>query len=481
MCRLRLREKSRAATTMVASEMAKLICRKVHQIDGIVSCEQAGYGRGIVSPEAMGDELDEILSAGTKKSHRSMFPPQSPQSDVDNNTISDGPWPSLDKTSFDDSTVSDEDGQNLSWRLDPRVSHSDWTIRLVGPDRKATTLFHVHKAALSVGSRKSQYFARIFQMHSTCNVTEIRNMTDLEVRALPLLLDYIYSGSLKISTSSATALHALSKRFEIKSLHVRTKQYWTNDLNAKTAVVYFQHSKMLNESHIHKALVKLCTKKLPVLLEINDIDLFLQVMDSFETAVSADISRVVAIFCQQNVKQLDTPLFFRITAPLRQNIDPKAAVTLLHVQQALPSNTAEDAEKKKDFALRCINILAAEWTTEEPIFSLLPGGFLQERYLQKSIENARRDFQNAQKSHKQLQQKNAEMEHAVGEAMKRAEEAEREKQELERENGNLKRRTRELEQLLSRQKGVLERVLTTLADRFPHLTCYGKYDEGSTG
>jgi BTB/POZ domain len=458
----------------MVSEMAKLICRKVHQVDGLIDCEgPTGLaGRGVISHKASGDDLDEILSAGTKKSHRSMFP----QDDDINSPTSDGPWPALEKASCDDSTNSDEDMQNLSWRLDPRVSHSDWTIRILGPDRKATS-FHVHKAALSVGHRKSQYFARTFQTHSTCNVTEIRNMTDLEVKALPLLLDYIYSGGLKISTASATALHALSRRFEIKSLHVRTKQYWTNDLNAKTAAVYFRHAKLLKETHIQKAIVKLCTKKLPVLLEINDMDLFLQVMDSFETAFSEDVSRVIATFCQQNMKQLDTALFFRITAPLRQNIDPKAAVTLLHVQQALPDNTAEDAEKKKDFALRCINILAAEWTTEEPIFSLLPG-VLQERYLQKSIEYARMDYQNAQKSQKQLQQRNAEMERAVEAAMKRAEEAERVKEELERENGTLKRRARDLEQMLSRQKSVLERVLATLSDRFPHLACYGKYDEG---
>jgi hypothetical protein len=293
-----------------------------------------------------------------------------------------------------------------------------------------------------------------------------------------LLLDYIYSGGLKISTASATALHALAKRFEIKALQVRTKQYWTNDMTAKTAPVYFRHAKLLKETHIHKALVKLCTKKLPILLDINDMDLFLHVMDSFETTVSEDISRVIATFCQQNMKQLDTALFFRITAPLRQNFDPKAAVTLLHVQQALPVNTPEDAEKKKDFALRCINILAAEWTTEEPIFSLLPGGFLQERYLQKSIENARRDYQNAQRSQQQLQQRNAEMERAVETAMKRVEQAEREKQELGRENAALQRRARNLEQMLSRQKSVLERVMGTLADRFPHLTCYGKNDEG---
>ena len=446
--------------------MAKLFCRKV---DGI-ACDP---GLGGVHHSTM-DDLDEILSAGTMKSHRSMFPQEH-----DSSTVNE-PWPSLEKASFDESTYSDDDGQNLSWRLDPRVSHSDWTIRIVGPDRKATS-FHVHKAALSVGHRKSHYFARTFQTHSTCNVTEIRNVTELEVRALPLLLDYIYSGNLKISTSSATALHALSRRFEIKSLHLRTKQYWTNDMNAKTAPVYFRHSKMLKEAQIQKALVKLCTKKLPVLLEINDMDLFLQVMDSLETATSVEISRVIATFCQQNIKDLDTALFFRITAPLRQNIDPKAAATLLHVQQALPVNTSEDVEKKKDFALRCINILAAEWTTDEPIFSLLPGGFLQERYLQKSIEYARRDFRNVQSAHRQLQERSSEMEQDMSAAVKRAEDAERAKKELERENANLKQRTRELEQMLSRQKGVLERVLATLADRFPHLACYGRYDERPTG
>ena len=61
----------------------------------------------------------------------------------------------------------------LLWRQDPEESLSDWTIELsyettgdesggASTDTKTDT-YHVHKAILASGPRKSEYFARLFK------------------------------------------------------------------------------------------------------------------------------------------------------------------------------------------------------------------------------------------------------------------------------------------------------------------------------
>ena len=62
-----------------------------------------------------------------------------------------------------------EEGESacLSWRSDPNVTYSDWTIEIQGKgqasDNLSTKVYHVHRNILSYGPKKSEYFERVFQ------------------------------------------------------------------------------------------------------------------------------------------------------------------------------------------------------------------------------------------------------------------------------------------------------------------------------
>jgi hypothetical protein len=68
----------------------------------------------------------------------------------------------------------DEDfDTELSWRLDPSVSLSDWTVEVVVTDHRGELirdcpkeLYCVHKSVLAVGPRRSAYFVNEFKQHA---------------------------------------------------------------------------------------------------------------------------------------------------------------------------------------------------------------------------------------------------------------------------------------------------------------------------
>jgi hypothetical protein len=117
----------------------------------------------------------------------------------------------------------------LLWRQDPEENYSDWTLLISYEttdenEKESTTKtdeYHLHKATLAVGLRKSEYFARLFKAggrfaESSSNTSRI-SLTKLEAKAFPHLLDYLYSvdADLEISTETATALHHLGGYFEM--------------------------------------------------------------------------------------------------------------------------------------------------------------------------------------------------------------------------------------------------------------------------
>lgn len=289
----------------------------------------------------------------------------------------------------DDVSVTDQQG--LSWRLDSVISHSDWTILVI---REDVTTYNVHKSVLAVGPRKSTYFARLFQDPKARAVTSLHDFTDLEALAMAVLLDFAYTGVLNITTDKAAALHSLSRRFEMKALRNKTQQFWMEDLNTETVPTYYRHAKLLQESQMLKSLALYCAQNVVILLEMEvDIDFILSVVDMVETATD-ELSLVVAIFCKQNEKLMNKSVFYRLTAPLQQHMDPKAATALLHVQQSLKVSPKDGSTitKQRDFTLRCIEVLARHWHQDHSVLTLLPSGQLQERYLQLSLEHARQDY-----------------------------------------------------------------------------------------
>lgn len=302
----------------------------------------------------------------------------------------------LSRSDYEEST-SEKEG--LTWRLDSTVSHSDWSIRIVG---KTTTTYHVHKTALSVGARKSCLFQRLFRQPTTGTQTTFRDFSELEMEALPIVLDYIYSGNLGVTTHTATAVHALSQRFEIQRLRNTSRSFWIKDLHAKTAPVYFDHARALRDVQILKAVALCCTKNVEVLLDLDkDIDFVLSVVEMPKIVPSLELSLVVAVFCKQNRSELAPSSFYRLAAALKDQIDPKAATALLQTQLSFLSHDTNTAQQKS-LTLRCIQVLSDHWLNKKDqreVLALLPHSSFRECFLEHSLAKARKEYKSSRQQH----------------------------------------------------------------------------------
>ncbi|CAJ1932354.1 unnamed protein product [Cylindrotheca closterium] len=162
--------------------------------------------------------------------------------------------------------------EQIAWRLDPQISYSDWIIevtRLTSSDdvffgtkqdivsRTKKDTYHVHKAFLSCGPRKSSYFYGLFHSNrkqqdtyllldkntttTTTTTTEsssIYKTTRISLEhsvadVFPLFLDYVYSGTLVLSIESAVALHYLSDYFGVEPLKHEVFEFVRNDMMPK--------------------------------------------------------------------------------------------------------------------------------------------------------------------------------------------------------------------------------------------------------
>lgn len=69
----------------------------------------------------------------------------------------------IDAWQDDDDDADDE----LSWRMSPLKSMSDWVIKVVTPrENNKADVYHVHKSILAVGPRRSSFFANLFREHN---------------------------------------------------------------------------------------------------------------------------------------------------------------------------------------------------------------------------------------------------------------------------------------------------------------------------
>jgi hypothetical protein len=198
-------------------------------------------------------------------------------------------------------------GESLDWRLDPTVSHSDWTIEVIKTDETArrVSTYHVHRCILTVGSRKSGYFAGVCQ--DTSNFSEQETKTSrIELKkiaagAFPDMLDYVYGETskrqLKITTKTATALYFLGQYLDIPYLRYEAKKFIKEDLSFDNCHEYYNDASLLGNSKIVRTIAELCAEEIgsvdtddPIMM-CTDVEFWIQVTQIMsKSEVDADNS-----------------------------------------------------------------------------------------------------------------------------------------------------------------------------------------------
>jgi len=258
----------------------------------------------------------------------------------------------FDDESDDDNSITDEE---LTWRCDPKLSLSDWTVEITVKGSSASRMFHVHKSVLAVGPKRSNYFATTFsnaqlkQHHlgrqkvndiggiEPCDffqesmsvspslidyVDHDKNKSRIELEQLaadtfPVLLDFQYSSKnqLEITTENATALHSLSGHLEMKSLRRKVREFWTQDLSTESLVTYYAHSRIFKDSKILAYAEEYCAKHIFQIEESGVVEILSAVDPQFFLRVASKCGEILStkIASNENSEEEEDECYLRLS------------------------------------------------------------------------------------------------------------------------------------------------------------------------
>ncbi|GKY97311.1 hypothetical protein MPSEU_000689500 [Mayamaea pseudoterrestris] len=317
----------------------------------------------------------------------------------------------------DEAPSEDETVTQLDWRLDPKLSYSDYALEIIsvseganaGARKKRRTLYNVHKNILSVGVKKSDYFAKLFQQKSP-EPTPIE-LPKLAADRVPIMLDYIYGlnggDPLQLTTETASALYYLGEVFQVRKLVWEARNFWQKNLleNSANYLIYYEHAKLLGLEPILQAVARvrafqLLQRQTPEkIMQMANPEFWLQVLQITLTesdgifmsnAVSLHASTLTARICSRS-RDMDEQLFLQITdAKYLPRLDPQAARTLLELEEIIVKSKKPD--KLTSLQDRCMDALtdawqAGTWTSEAFLKTRSP--LLLRELLTRSLAKAR--------------------------------------------------------------------------------------------
>lgn len=239
----------------------------------------------------------------------------------------------------------------LSWRLDPKLSLSDWSIRVTSEDGDRRVVetagvgeCHVHKQALAVGPRACLYFAGLFRTASQL-AEGTNNRSDFQlpprvVQAFPAFLDFVYSGrTLEITTDSAVPLLYLADYLRCKAAWSEAQNFVRGDLRPETSARYFSDASGSGPAvgKLAGASLRMCASNFSHVamesLQVLSPQLFVKVISS--DSLSADshlLSRRVTTYLQAHATEADGDLVCALTGSrIMPTIAPAAAVEMLAI------------------------------------------------------------------------------------------------------------------------------------------------------
>lgn len=166
-----------------------------------------------------------------------------------------------------------EEDMELSWRLTPEESLSDWRIvlQLLEDDIEDAApfikIYDVHKNILGVGPRRSEYFSRVFRNKMVIEATKSTSYIQLQdsaASAFPEMLDFMYkrndaTAEINATSENAVALRHLAQYFGIPALFLSINKFIKSDLQVWNATIYLAEAELYRDEKIVSAALKYCT------------------------------------------------------------------------------------------------------------------------------------------------------------------------------------------------------------------------------
>eukprot|EP00934_Nitzschia_sp_Nitz4_P008336 Nitzschia sp. Nitz4//scaffold48_size128905//44792//46135//NITZ4_003592-RA/size128905-processed-gene-0.79-mRNA-1//1//CDS//3329552958//8326//frame0 len=245
--------------------------------------------------------------------------------------------------------------QPLSWRGDPHLTYSDWTIVVVTGEYDSRT-YHVHKSALSVGPRSSKYFANLFLEqgpHYHQSQTTRIELDEQDADSFPLMLDFMYNTSKSgspdddslsldvgddFNTSNAVSLRHLARVFDCEGLMLAVNKFIQRDLSLKTGPLYLTQAYLYQDERLIESAKRLCLDNFSHLetrtLTRLPLPLFRSIVVSViqrskaskdynkedETTLSCQLSEVVCQYFEKHPQAMNVKLLLELT---NESVMPK--------------------------------------------------------------------------------------------------------------------------------------------------------------
>eukprot|EP00980_Cylindrotheca_fusiformis_P029832 scaffold23915_cov132-Cylindrotheca_fusiformis.AAC.2 len=159
-------------------------------------------------------------------------------------------------------TSLNQDG--VTWRDPPSKSMSDWIIVVLHNDTFEKDSYNVHRQALAVGDRRSDYFARIFQSNYNFSSNEsVLVLGTAEVEVFPQVLDYVYSGEVpKLNMRNAYSFFVLAKHLEIHTLRRMALDFYHESMNKDNIACLIQIAPEFEDETLLQAAVDCCSREM---------------------------------------------------------------------------------------------------------------------------------------------------------------------------------------------------------------------------
>ena len=356
----------------------------------------------------------------TPKSRRMMEEEEEDDDDDDERQQDSRPPPAPQKKDLEEA--------ELSWRLHPDRSMSDWTIQVTTKGTNRWKNYHVHRSVLAVGPRKSDFFAEVFQKadqwermgmyggrreeHPNSNNNNKRGkgwckmgggpineqqhlrqqqlprkattVTKLELESLaadifPFVLDFMYdtSGFVNMNSGNATAYHVLAHRLKINALKRRALEFWQTDLSVQNLATYCIHGHIFRDESILRACEPLVAHHMftlqesdrAVILESIDPKFFISVMQFALKPIKASKKKAFSLQLSSLVAVYCNLHKSTLNAKDFQTMTDEGFLPYLEVEAAKSFLELQDAicgqtNQVSSLTLRCITVLSGIWDKE---------------------------------------------------------------------------------------------------------------------
>jgi hypothetical protein len=284
-----------------------------------------------------------------------------------------------DMDSFGADTLDSDIEEVLHWRLDPKVSMSDWTMVIESVPEGEITKYHIHRSAVVSGPKRGDFFVSLFENLGNAKKSTDNNGDDngdesfgynhheelqkpIKVHEdaamfIPEMLDFLYSpdDELDIASDSATSLRHLSQFFGIRSLAKRVVSYMYDDICLDNVATYLDCANAFDDIATAKICADRCAQRVdeissnsPLLGEM-DPSFLLDIVSSKKLdrrKHSGHMSKLVAVFCILKRDVVNGSVFEELTSveylPI---IDEESALPLLMLESKLVEESSDETTK----------------------------------------------------------------------------------------------------------------------------------------